>query len=110
MAAKQSLAGPLLAPFDLHAFLDSAGLSRRNVRYAAGVVVFGQGAPANHVFYIQAGGVKLTVLSETGKEAVVAMLGPSDFFGEGCLAGQPLRMGSATAMVPTTVYASRNAK
>jgi len=53
--------------------------------------------------YIQAGGIKLSVLSKTGREAVVAMLGPGDFFGEGCLAGQPLRMGSATATTPTTI-------
>jgi CRP-like cAMP-binding protein len=55
------------------------------------------------VFYIQAGGVKLSVLSKTGKEAVVAMLGPGDFFGEGCLAGQLIRMGSATAITPSTI-------
>ena len=53
--------------------------------------------------YIQSGGVKLSVLSKTGREAVVAMLGPGDFFGEGCLAGQPLRMGSATAITPSTI-------
>jgi CRP-like cAMP-binding protein len=53
--------------------------------------------------YIQAGGVKLSVLSKNGREAVVAMLGPGDFFGEGCLAGQPLRMGSATAITPSAI-------
>ena len=78
-------------------------MSRRIVRFARGAVVFAQGAQANSVFYIQDGGVKLSVLSSAGKEAVVAMLGPGDFFGEGCLAGQPLRMGTATAVVPTTV-------
>ena len=55
------------------------------------------------MLYIQSGGVKLSVLSKTGKEAVVAMLGPGDFFGEGCLAGQPVRMGSATAMTPSAI-------
>ena len=55
------------------------------------------------MFYIQEGGVKLVVLSSAGKEAVIAMLGPGDFFGEGCLAGQPLRMGTAVAVVPTPV-------
>ncbi len=55
------------------------------------------------MLYIQSGGVKLSVLSKTGKEAVVAMLGPGDFFGEGCLAGQPLRMGSATAITPSAI-------
>ena len=89
-------------PFDVRAFLDSAGVSRRIMRFARGAVVFPQGAPANSVFYIQDGGVKLSVLSSSGKEAVVGMLGPGDFFGEGCLAGQPLRMGTATAVVATT--------
>ena len=89
-------------PFDVRAFLDSAGVSRRIMRFARGAVVFSQGAPATSVFYIQDGGVKLSVLSSDGKEAVVGMLGPGDFFGEGCLAGQPLRMGSATAVVATT--------
>jgi len=96
----RALAGPL-APFDVRAFLDSAGISRRIVRYARASVVFAQGSPANSVFYIQQGGVKLSVLSRRGREAIVAMLAPGDFFGEGCLAGQPLRMGTATALVPT---------
>ena len=90
-------------PFDVPAFLDSAGISRRIVRYARASVVFAQGGPANSVFYIQHGGVKLSVLSRRGREAIVAMLAPGDFFGEGCLAGQPLRIGTATALVPTTV-------
>jgi CRP/FNR family cyclic AMP-dependent transcriptional regulator len=89
-------------PFDVHAFLDSAGVSRRIVRFTRGAVVFAQGSPANSVFYIQDGAVKLSVLSSTGKEAVVAMVGEGDFVGEGCLAGQPVRMGTATAMEPTT--------
>ena len=72
------------------------------VNFDRGAVAFEQGAPATSVFYIQEGAVKLSVLSTTGREAVVAMLGAGDFFGEGCLAGQPLRMGSATAVVPTT--------
>jgi CRP/FNR family transcriptional regulator, cyclic AMP receptor protein len=94
---------PTAPPFDVQAFLRSAGVSRRIMRFARAAVVFAQGAPATSVFYIQDGGVKLSVLSSTGKEAVVAMLGPGDFFGEGCLAGQPLRMGTAAAVVPTTV-------
>jgi CRP/FNR family transcriptional regulator, cyclic AMP receptor protein len=89
--------------FDLQAFLDSAGISRRIVRYARGAVIFAQGSVANSVLYLQDGAVKLSVLSTTGKEAVVAMLGPGDFFGEGCLAGQQRRMGSATAILATTV-------
>ncbi len=92
-----------LPPFDVRMFLDSAGISRRIVRYARASVVFAQGGPANSVFYIQHGGVKLSVLSRRGREAIVATLAPGDFFGEGCLAGQPLRIGTATALVPTAV-------
>lgn len=62
-----------------------------------------QGDACEHVLYIQSGGVKLSVVSKTGREAVVAMLGPGDFFGEGCLAGQPLRMGSATAITTSSI-------
>ena len=90
-------------PFDVQAFLKSAGMSPRTVRFATGAVVFAQGAQANSVFYVQEGGVKLSVLSSAGKEAVVAMLGPGDFLGEGCLAGQPVRMGTATAVIGTAL-------
>jgi CRP-like cAMP-binding protein len=71
--------------------------------YRRGEPVFTQGDVCEHVWYIQSGGIKLSVLSKTGKEAVVAMLGPGDFFGEGCLAGQELRMGSATAVTPSEI-------
>jgi CRP/FNR family transcriptional regulator, cyclic AMP receptor protein len=94
-----------LPPFDLATFLDSAGVARRMTRYARAAVLFSQGDPATHVFYIQKGTVKLAVLSKAGKEAVVAILGPGDFFGEGCLAGQPRRMATAAAMSATTVLA-----
>lgn len=89
--------------FDAQAFLDSAGVARKVVEYPRNEVIFSQGDPANSVMYIQKGGVKLSVLSEAGKEAVVAMLGPGDFFGEGALAGQPVRMGTATAFTVSTV-------
>jgi CRP-like cAMP-binding protein len=89
--------------FDVRAFLRTAGVSGRVVRFGAGAPVFAQGAQANSVFYVQDGGVKLSVLSSAGKEAVVAMIGPGDFFGEGCLAGQPLRMGTATAVVSSAL-------
>jgi CRP/FNR family transcriptional regulator, cyclic AMP receptor protein len=104
MAVKKppSLAPPPTA-FDLHTFLESAGISRRVVRFVRDGRIFAQGSPATSVFYIRSGGVKLSVLSTAGKEAVVAMLGPGDFFGEGCLAGQPRRMGTATALAQTTV-------
>jgi len=103
MPAKKALPSTPPAPFDVQAYLDSGGVTRRMVRFARGTVVFAQGAPANSVFYIQDGRVKLSVVSSGGKEAVVAMLGPGDFFGEGCLAGQPLRMGTATAVLPSKV-------
>jgi CRP-like cAMP-binding protein len=89
--------------FDVQAFLTSAGVPQRTVRFSTGGVVFAQGTPATSVFYLQEGGVKLTVLSTAGKEAVVAILGPGDFFGEGCLAGQPLRMGTAKAVMKTAL-------
>jgi CRP/FNR family transcriptional regulator, cyclic AMP receptor protein len=89
--------------FDVRAYLEAAGVPRRSVRFAAGTTVFVQGAQANSVFYLQHGGVKLSVLSSSGKEAVVAMLGAGDFFGEGCLAAQAVRMSTAAAVVSTTV-------
>ena len=87
----------------LRSLLESAGAPNGVTRYGRGDVIFTQGDPCDHVMYIQTGGVKLSVLSKLGREAVVAMLGPGDFFGEGCLAGQPLRMGSATAMTPSNI-------
>jgi CRP/FNR family transcriptional regulator, cyclic AMP receptor protein len=88
---------------DAEAFLRSAGATRRIATYPKGRVVFSQGQPSDAVMYIQKGGVKISVLSRTGKEAVVAMLGPGDFFGEGALTGQSIRIGTATATTPTTV-------
>jgi CRP/FNR family transcriptional regulator, cyclic AMP receptor protein len=89
--------------FDAQAFLDSAGVAKRIVDYRRSQKIYSQGDPAKGVKYIQKGGVKLTVVNEVGKEAVVAILGPSDFFGEGCLAGQPVCMGTATAITPTSI-------
>src|SRR5919106_4226499 len=89
--------------FDAQAFLDFAGVTKTIVEYDRGDIIFTQGEACKHVMYIRAGAVKLSVLSKGGKEAVIAMLGPGDFFGEGCLAGQPVRMGSATAITPSTV-------
>src|SRR5439155_5809410 len=83
--------------FNAQAFLDSAGLSRKIAVYRRAQVIFTQGDPCSHVLYIQKGNVKLSVLSKGGREAVVAMLGAGEFFGEGCLAGQPVRMGTASA-------------
>jgi CRP/FNR family transcriptional regulator, cyclic AMP receptor protein len=92
-----------LRTFDAQAFLESSGVARTIVQYARGDAIFTQGDPCQHVMYIQCGAVKLSVLSESGREAVIAMLGAGEFFGEGCLAGQPVRMGSATAAARTTV-------
>ena len=92
-----------LPPFDLQAFLDSAGVARTIRTYERSTVIFAQGDAATDVFYIQHGSVKLSVLSPTGKEAVVAVLGQGDFFGEGCLAGQPRRIATASAMSASTV-------
>jgi len=89
--------------FNLQTFLDSAGVSRKVVEFRKKTTVFAQGDPAKSVMYIQQGSVKLSVVNGIGKEAVVAVLGSGDFFGEGCLAGQPLRMGTATAIAPTTL-------
>jgi CRP/FNR family transcriptional regulator, cyclic AMP receptor protein len=88
--------------FDVQDFLDSAGVARKVVEYKKRETIFSQGDPGKNVLYIQKGGVRLSVVNETGKEAVVAVLGPGDFFGEGCLAGQSLRIGTATAVTPTT--------
>jgi CRP/FNR family transcriptional regulator, cyclic AMP receptor protein len=89
--------------FNAQAFLDSAGLSRKVVEYRKSEAIYTQGEPIKDVLYIQKGGIKLSVINEVGKEAVVAMLGPGDFFGEGGLAGQLVRMGTATAIAPTTL-------
>ena len=89
--------------FDAHAFLDSAGVSKKVRQFKRADIIFSQGTPADTVMYIQEGAVKITAVSEAGKEAIITVLGPGDFFGEGCLAGQPLRMGNATATIPSTV-------
>src|ERR1700685_3090808 len=89
--------------FDVQAFLDSAGVARKIAQYRRSQKIYSQGDSATSVMYIQKGGVKLSVVSTVGKEAIVALLGPGDFFGEGCLAGLPFRMGAATAIISTTI-------
>src|SRR5918993_4972676 len=89
--------------FDAEALLKSAGATRRVATYPKGKTVFAQGQPSDAVMYIQKGGIKISVVSRTGKEAVVAMLGPGDFFGEGALSGQPIRIATATATTVSTV-------
>ncbi len=100
MPAPRSRAVPPPPPFDVPAFLKTAGVTARTVRCATGSAIFAQGADANSVYLLLEGDVTLVVLSPAGKEAVVAMLGPGDFLGEGCLAGQKRRMGSAKAVAP----------
>ena len=100
-AQSASVADPGPA-FDARLFLESA-TARRVVSYPKGKVVFSQGQPSDSVMYIQNGGIKISVLSKTGKEAVVAMLTPGDFFGEGALTGQSIRIGTATATMATTI-------
>ena len=89
--------------FNPQAFLDTAGVARKVADYRRGESIYSQGEAADSVMYVQKGGVKFSVVNGSGKEAVVAMFGPSDFFGEGCMAGQAIRMGTATAITPTTL-------
>src|ERR1700730_4717200 len=89
--------------FNIQVFLDSAGVARRVVEYPRLLKIYSQGDPATSVMYVQIGGVKLSVVNEVGKEAVLAILGPGDFFGEGGMAGQSIRTGTATAITPTTL-------
>ncbi len=85
-----------LVRFDPQVFLDTVGVGRFIGKYQAGETVFLQGDPADAVFYIQKGKVQITVLSKQGKEGVIAVLGAGEFFGEGCLAAQPLHIATAT--------------
>jgi CRP/FNR family cyclic AMP-dependent transcriptional regulator len=91
--------------FDAQAFLGSTGVARKIIEYQPKATILGQGDVAKHVIYIKKGGVKLSVLNTLGREAVVAMLGPGDFFGEGCLAGQRICCATATATTATVVLA-----
>lgn len=83
--------------------IDWTGATLRRAEFAPGDVIFSQGDPADSVMYVDEGHVRLSVLSHAGKEAVIAVLGPRLFFGEGCLTGQPLRMATATAIEPSTI-------
>jgi len=89
--------------FDAQAFLDSTGAAREVVAFRRSELIFAQGDAGDSLFYIQTGGVKLSAVSTSGREAVVAMLGPGDFFGEGGLAGQSIRRTTAMALTPTAV-------
>jgi CRP/FNR family cyclic AMP-dependent transcriptional regulator len=89
--------------FDPQAYLDTAGVARKVSAFRRSEAIFSQGDAAESVMYVQKGGVILSVVNGSGKEAVVAMFGAGDFFGEGCMAGQAIRMATATAITPTTV-------
>src|ERR1700682_5367089 len=89
--------------FDPQVFLDTSGVAIKVAEFRRGESIYSQGEAANSVMYVQKGGVKFTVVNGSGKEAVVPMFGPSGFFGEGCMAGQAVRMGTATAITPTTI-------
>jgi CRP/FNR family cyclic AMP-dependent transcriptional regulator len=89
--------------FHIKEFLAEAGEGKTIAPYEEGKVVFAQGDPATALFYIQEGKIKITVVSQAGKEAVIAVLGAGDFFGEGCLAGQQTRMATATAMTACSI-------
>jgi CRP-like cAMP-binding protein len=103
MKGKARAVAPAAQGFDVEGYLESAGSVRNVAKYRRGQVVYSQGDPAVDVRYIQKGSIKLSVLSRIGKEAVVAILGPGDFFGEGALAGQTVRIGTATAESASSV-------
>lgn len=90
-------------PFNPATLLAEVGDARSITGYAKNYTVFSQGDPANAIFFVQKGKIKLSVISQHGKEAVAGILGVGDFFGEGCLAGQPLRIATATAMTACSV-------
>jgi CRP/FNR family transcriptional regulator, cyclic AMP receptor protein len=96
--------------FDAEAFLNSAGVKKTMREFPRKEALFSQGDPCKNMMYIQKGGVKISVVSKVGKEAVVGMLGPGDFIGEGGLAGQPLRMATATAITPVTALVIDNSE
>jgi CRP/FNR family transcriptional regulator, cyclic AMP receptor protein len=89
--------------FDVEAFLATAGAARKILDFHQSQKIYSQGDPATSVMYVQKGNVKLSVVNEVGKEAVLAILQPGDFFGEGSMAGQLVRKGTATAITPTTL-------
>jgi CRP/FNR family transcriptional regulator, cyclic AMP receptor protein len=100
MADKKSKAA---RAFDTGAYLETSGVKRKILNYRQGQTIFSQGDSSGSVLYLQSGSVKIAVTSSTGKEAVVALLTSGDFFGEGCIAGQPLRVSTATAMASSSV-------
>ena len=105
---KRARAKRIPSAFDTEGFLHSTGVARTVAQFGKKETLFSQGDTCKNIFYIQDGTVKISVVSNAGKEAVVGMLGPGDFLGEGGLAGQPLRMATATAITPVTALAIDN--
>jgi CRP/FNR family cyclic AMP-dependent transcriptional regulator len=101
------MGAPTKRRFDTQAFLSSSGLARKVEDYRPAAPIYAQGDRSDTVFYIQQGSVKLSVLSRTGKEAVVGVLGAGEFFGEGALAGQPVRLATATALTASKILVVR---
>jgi CRP/FNR family transcriptional regulator, cyclic AMP receptor protein len=95
---------PEVPKFDVKSFLSSVGSGRSTEKYQRKKIIFRQGDPADSVFYIQSGKIELSVMSNQGKERVIAILSAGDFFGEGCLAGQPLHMASAIALAESVIF------
>jgi CRP/FNR family transcriptional regulator, cyclic AMP receptor protein len=100
----------MTSAFDAAQFLKSAGIKGTIADYRRRQYIYRQGEPCLTVFYVESGMVQLSVVSKSGRQAIVAMLGPGEFFGEGCLAGQTLRMGSASAAETTTVMSIAKAQ
>jgi CRP/FNR family cyclic AMP-dependent transcriptional regulator len=105
MSTTKKAKSPMADNFNVQAFLDSAGVARTILEFQAKDTIFSQGDIGNDVMYIQKGTVKLSVVSKIGKEAIVAMLNPGDFVGEGALAGQSVRIATATSVTPVTLLA-----
>jgi CRP/FNR family cyclic AMP-dependent transcriptional regulator len=101
--AQPRMAPKTKRPLDVKLFLESAGLGKRCAVYKRKQVIFSQGDPCEHVMYVQTGAIQLSVLSNSGKEAIVAVLGPGDFLGEAALAGHPIRLETATATTASTL-------
>jgi CRP/FNR family cyclic AMP-dependent transcriptional regulator len=94
--------------FDPELFLNSVGVARTMTEFERKATLYSQGDPCKNILYIRKGGVKISVVSKSGKEAVVGIMGPGDFIGEGGMAGQPLRMATATAVTPVTALVIDN--
>ena len=107
MAKKKPLARQ---SFDIEQYLASPGVKKRLVTYRKAQIIFSQGDRCDSVFFLRTGAVKIGVTSSTGKEAVIALLRCGDFFGEGCIAGQPLRVSTATATEPSSVLVIEKAE